>query len=145
MLRKCFLVHIEINNFFKYSGDLNNIHPNNGNNWITETYLLNNGIFLSGIQLFGTQMVVWYSNVNIRVNLVRYSNGIGIPDHSVIGQVSTIQIPESPPIENGSFWNLTSKSPDFKCFWILNGKISDPHWPTVVLKNLLTGPTTFLK
>ena len=43
----------------------------------------------------GIQMEVRYSNggLNTGLNLVRYSNGIQITEHSAIGQLSTIQIP----------------------------------------------------
>ena len=72
-----------------YSGDLDNEHLNNGNIWMTNFHL-------SGIQMSGIQMVVRYSDhhLNTGINLVRYSNGIRIKNHSVIGQLSTIWIPD---------------------------------------------------
>ena len=68
----------------KYSRDLNN-----ENIWITNFYL-------SGSQMSGIQMVVRYldHHLNNGQNLVWYSNDIRITDHSVIGQLSTIWIPD---------------------------------------------------
>ena len=41
--------------------------------------------------------------------------------------VGTIAIPKPQPFLTGPFEIQPSKNPDFECFWILNGRISDPH------------------
>ena len=66
--------------FLYFSWDLNNEYQNNKDIWLMY-------FCLSGIQ-----MVVWHSDhiLNTGLNLVQYSNGIWIPDHLVIGQLSTI-------------------------------------------------------
>ena len=46
-----------------YSGDPNNEHLNNENIWTMNFYL-------SGIQMFGIQMVVWYSDHHSAIGLL---------------------------------------------------------------------------
>ena len=73
--------------FPRCSANLNNEHLNNGNIWIANFYL-------SGLQISVIQMVVKCSNggLDARLNLVRYSFGFRISDHSALGQLLTIWI-----------------------------------------------------
>ena len=71
---------------------------NNRNILITNFYLSGNKMFVIQMLVLQTtiQILVRYSNggLNTRLNLVRYSNGIQIPEHSTIGQLLTIPIPD---------------------------------------------------